>query len=251
MLEVVDDTLSVQEVHRRCQPIPVERLCESQPPGTTGDVRNRDYLLERDNLHRRDNRYDVYMPHEHCTKESAYHDERPYRSRDECRLLLLVLRWFYFQYLQIELAIISAHYLQQRTHTSVKPSPVIRGLTGDPGSDAPSLISEKLLLRPSALELCPFRWLNLMLRRGFAILDDGGYRFLLCRVFSPRLPDQNRGRDSSVPAGSILANAIARIRRDLQRGIERRDVLMEIVKFGRVFAMFVVRRWWVKWAWTF
>jgi hypothetical protein len=31
-------------------------------------------------------------------------------------------------------------------------------------------MSEKLLLRPSALELCPFRWLNLMLRRGLAIM---------------------------------------------------------------------------------
>lgn len=32
-------------------------------------------------------------------------------------------------------------------------------------------MSEKLLLRPSALELCPFLWLNLMLRRGLAILS--------------------------------------------------------------------------------
>jgi hypothetical protein len=41
---------------------------------------------------------------------------------------------------------------------------------GEPGSDAASLMSEKLLLRPSALELCPLRWLNLIPRRGFAIV---------------------------------------------------------------------------------
>ena len=45
-------------------------------------------------------------------------------------------------------------------------------LVGDPGSDAASLMSEKLLLRPSALEECPFAflWLNLIPRRGLAIL---------------------------------------------------------------------------------
>lgn len=46
----------------------------------------------------------------------------------------------------------------------------IPAFRGEPGSDAASLISEKLLLRPSAPDECPFRWLNLILRRGFAML---------------------------------------------------------------------------------
>lgn len=41
--------------------------------------------------------------------------------------------------------------------TAFDPSPPAPGMAGDPGSEAPSLMSEKLLLRPSALELCPFR----------------------------------------------------------------------------------------------
>ena len=43
-------------------------------------------------------------------------------------------------------------------------------MVGEPGSDAASLMSEKLLLRPSAPELCPFRWLNLIPRRGLAMM---------------------------------------------------------------------------------
>lgn len=44
--------------------------------------------------------------------------------------------------------------------------------TREPGSEAASLMSEKLLRRPSVLDVCPLRWLNLMPRRGLGILDS-------------------------------------------------------------------------------
>lgn len=47
-------------------------------------------------------------------------------------------------------------------------------LTGEPGSEAASLMSEKLLLRPSVLDVCPLRWLNLIPRRGLGILKERG-----------------------------------------------------------------------------
>jgi hypothetical protein len=50
-------------------------------------------------------------------------------------------------------------------------SPPMPACFSELGSDAASLISEKLLLLPSALEPCPFpfRWLNLTPRRGLVI----------------------------------------------------------------------------------
>jgi len=91
VLEVVNNTFSIEKVHCRCQPIPVERLCKSQPPRATRDVCNGDNFLEGDDLYCRDQRNDVYVPHKHSTKEGAYHDQRPYGSRDEGCLFLFVL----------------------------------------------------------------------------------------------------------------------------------------------------------------
>lgn len=54
--------------------------------------------------------------------------------------------------------------------TSNAPSTPILPIVGEPGSEAASLMSEKLLLRPSAPVLCPFRWLNLIPRRGLAMM---------------------------------------------------------------------------------
>lgn len=57
-----------------------------------------------------------------------------------------------------------------RILTSNAPSTPVLPIVGEPGSDAASLMSEKLLLRPSAPELCPLRWLNLIPRRGLAMM---------------------------------------------------------------------------------
>jgi hypothetical protein len=62
--------------------------------------------------------------------------------------------------------------LEYCTSKAVSPFAAFKG---EPGSEAASLISEKLLLRPSAPLLLPLRWLNLTPRRGFAIATFCSY----------------------------------------------------------------------------
>jgi hypothetical protein len=91
VLEVVYDALAVQEVHGRCQPVPIQGLGKAQPPGATRDIGNGDDLLERHDLHGGDNANDVDVAHEHGAKEAANHDKRPYRPSDEGLFLLLIV----------------------------------------------------------------------------------------------------------------------------------------------------------------
>lgn len=91
MLKVVDDALSIQEVHGRSQEVPVQRLGKPDILLFTRGVGNGDDLLERDYLHRRHNANDVDVAGEHGNKEKRYHHERPYRPGNESLPLLLVL----------------------------------------------------------------------------------------------------------------------------------------------------------------
>lgn len=91
VLEVVDDSLAVQEVHGRCQPVPVEALCRSEGTGATGDIGNGNDLLEGDDLDCGDDEDDVDVAHEQRSEEASEHDERPEGARHEVGLLLLVL----------------------------------------------------------------------------------------------------------------------------------------------------------------
>ena len=50
-----------------------------------------DHLLEADDLYCGDDDDHVDVPCEHRAEEYRYHDEGPYRTRDESLLLLLVL----------------------------------------------------------------------------------------------------------------------------------------------------------------
>lgn len=95
VLKVVNNTFSVKEVHGRCQPVPVQRLCEAQPPCPAGHIRNGNDLFERHHLHGSDNSNNVNVTHEHGAKEDANHDERPYGSGNEGSLLEFVLGGMY------------------------------------------------------------------------------------------------------------------------------------------------------------
>lgn len=91
MLEIIDDTLAIEEVHCRSQPIPVQCLGELQSTRATRHIGNGNDFLEGYYLDCSHNRYDVDVAHEHGPEEYANHEECPYRSSDESLLLLFVL----------------------------------------------------------------------------------------------------------------------------------------------------------------
>jgi hypothetical protein len=168
MLEIVDDTFTVQEIHGGSQPVPVQGFCESKLTGSTGHICDGNDLLEGHNLDSSDNGKNIEMAHKHGTEEGPNHHESPYRTCNEGLLLLFVLgHWSIMDLFRGEmLASWSApRYWGKRTTVVEAP---LSALVGEPGSERPSLISEKLLLRPSTpvLWAFPLRWLNFMLRRG-------------------------------------------------------------------------------------
>ena len=77
VLEIVDDTLAVEEVHGNGQPVPVQALGGLDVPGATSSARDGDDLLERDDLDGGDDDDDVDVAHEESGKEAANHDEGP------------------------------------------------------------------------------------------------------------------------------------------------------------------------------
>lgn len=154
VLKIIDDTLAVKEVHCCSQPVPVQTLCETQPTRTTGDIGDCNDLLEGDDLYSSHNGDNVEMSHEHGPKESSYHDKRPYRSRDEGLLLLFVIRHGFLLLLirKINQQDYSAVFGCSQTSNVISVPSL--GFAGEPGSDPPSLMSEKLLRRaPSILVL--------------------------------------------------------------------------------------------------
>jgi hypothetical protein len=74
VLKVIDDALSIEEVHGRSQEIPVQRLGEAQTPGPTRNVGNGNNLLEGYDLDGSDNNDNVDMAGEHGDEEAADHD---------------------------------------------------------------------------------------------------------------------------------------------------------------------------------
>lgn len=90
MLEIVDDGLSVEEVHGGGQPVPVEALGRPQLAGAARDARNGNDLAKRDDLDGRDDEDDVDVPHEQRGEEPPEHDKGPEGPRHEVGLFLLV-----------------------------------------------------------------------------------------------------------------------------------------------------------------
>jgi hypothetical protein len=91
VLEVVYHTLAVQEVHGSAQEVPVQRLGEAQTARLARNIRNRNDLLERYDLHHGDDDDDEEVAGAEGPEEARDHDEGPYCARDEVGLLLLVL----------------------------------------------------------------------------------------------------------------------------------------------------------------
>lgn len=91
MLEVVDDSLAVEEVHCSGQPVPVETLSRSQGAGAAGNVGDGDNLLKGDDLDSSDDCDDVNVTHEERGEEQRKHDKGPESARYEVGLFLFVL----------------------------------------------------------------------------------------------------------------------------------------------------------------
>jgi len=92
VLEVVDHTLAVEEVHGRSEEVPVESLGESQAPRSRRHVSNRNDLLVADNLHGGHNDEHVDVTREHGAEEEGDHDDGPDGACDEGLLLLFRFR---------------------------------------------------------------------------------------------------------------------------------------------------------------
>ena len=93
MLEIVYHTLSVEEIHGHPQEIPVERSREPKILRPARDVGNGDDFFEGHNLNCRHDPNHIDVPREHGGEKDRDHDQGPYRSGDECLLLLLVVRY--------------------------------------------------------------------------------------------------------------------------------------------------------------
>lgn len=90
VLEVVDNALSVKEIHGRREEIPVQGLGEAEVLLLAGYIGDGNNFLERDDLDGSNQNDDVDVTGEHGDKETRDHDESPYRAGNEGLLLLLV-----------------------------------------------------------------------------------------------------------------------------------------------------------------
>lgn len=91
MLKVVDDALSIEEVHGGGEPVPVQALGRAQGPGAAWNVGDGDDFFERDDLNSGDDANHVDMAHEKRKEKDGYHDKGPDRSSPEVGPFLLVL----------------------------------------------------------------------------------------------------------------------------------------------------------------
>ena len=94
VLEVVNHTLAIEKVHRRCKPVPIQALGEAQSARSRRHIGDSNNLLEGDDLNSGNDQDDVDMAHSHGEEETSNHDECPYRAGEKGLFLLLVLGGF-------------------------------------------------------------------------------------------------------------------------------------------------------------
>jgi hypothetical protein len=169
VLEVVDHTLAVQEVHGSAQEVPVQRLGEAQTAGLARHVRNCNDLLKRYNLHRGDDDDNEEVAGAEGPEEARNHDKGPYCARYEVGLLLFVLA-LGLLFGELALSAWEGRYRQAGAccHTGGVTSSFLVGLPGSLNSD---MLCEGLLAR-GLLALRALCW-NLTSFRGRAIVGGG------------------------------------------------------------------------------
>lgn len=77
VLKVVYDALAVQEVHGRCEPVPVEAFGGAQGSGLAGNIGDGDDLFEGDDLNCGNDQDDVDVSHKQGAEEDGDHDKCP------------------------------------------------------------------------------------------------------------------------------------------------------------------------------
>jgi hypothetical protein len=96
MLEVVNDTFTVQKVHGSRQPVPIQALCRLKVPSSTGNVGDSDHFFEGNDLNGSDDKNDVDVTHEERYEESTDHDQCPECPCHKVGLFLFVLDLLFF-----------------------------------------------------------------------------------------------------------------------------------------------------------
>lgn len=77
MLEVIDDALSIEEIHGGGQEVPVQALGGAQGSSSAGNIGDGNDFLKGYDLDCSDNGNHVNVSHEQCAEEAGYHDQRP------------------------------------------------------------------------------------------------------------------------------------------------------------------------------
>ena len=74
VLEIIDDTLPIQKVHRGPQEVPVQRPRKAQTPVSARDICNGDNFFEGYNLQCGDDSYHIDMSCEHGYEKARNHN---------------------------------------------------------------------------------------------------------------------------------------------------------------------------------
>lgn len=90
VLEIVDNALSVQEVHCDGKEVPVQRPRQWEILPFGGHLCDVDDLLEADDLNSSDQEENVNVSAEHGQEEAPDHCQGPYRTSDKGLFLLLI-----------------------------------------------------------------------------------------------------------------------------------------------------------------
>lgn len=178
VLEVIDDTLAIQEVHGRPQEVPVQRLGEAQAASLARHISYRNDLLEADDLDGCDDDDNIEMASAKSEEEATDHDESPYCAHDEVCLLFLVFALFCCLWC-LEMSV-GRLPLKANEHTGGSTAPLRVGV---PGCEPVSLISDTLIEARRARPLLALRCANLTSLRGRAIIS-----LILCYAEVPAGP---------------------------------------------------------------
>ena len=92
MLEIVDDTFTVEEVHGDGKEVPAEGSGKREISLLARNLGNCNDFFKGYDLDGGDNHQDIDMTSEHSTEEAANHGQSPYRPCNESGLFLLIFR---------------------------------------------------------------------------------------------------------------------------------------------------------------
>lgn len=99
MLEVINDTFTIQKVHCYGKEVPIQRPRQWEVLLLGRDLGNVDDLFEADDLDGSNQEENVDMSAEHSQEETSNHCQSPYCTSDKGLFLLLILIFWNFRLL--------------------------------------------------------------------------------------------------------------------------------------------------------